>query len=317
MELNGGAVESGWPALPWDPWKDTAAALHMLTQIVGKTRLELTARQNHWWNVPLYVSARGLTTSAMPWRGGVLEVEFDFARELVELRLASGVDEVKVAEIGLRARPVAEFYAEYMAALKQLGVEVRIWPVPVEVAEPVRFDEDRVHAAWDREAVLRFHAVLMRVDALLKRFATGFTGKISPVHFFWGSFDLCVTRFSGRVAGGAPRPDAMQQEAYSHEVSSAGFWPGNGGLGEAAFYSYAAPVPAGMRERPVRPGGWDAGLGEFVLRYEAVRGAADPAAEVMGFLQTTYAAAADAAGWDRAGLERVISKGGMANASAE
>jgi hypothetical protein len=294
------AAQQSWPELTWDDWKDTADTLHLWTQIVGKTRLALTPLQNHWWNVPLYVSARGLTTSAMPWQGGVLEIEFDFLRHRLELRLGTGAS----AHVPLRPQSVAEFFALYQAALSDLGVEVRIWPMPVEVANPIRFDCDEVHASYDPEPVQRFHRVLMRVDALFKRFASGFTGKISPVHFFWGSFDLCVTRFSGRRAGGAPRSDPMQQEAYSHEVSSAGFWPGNGGFGEAAFYSYAAPVPPGMAERAIHPGAWNTALGEFILRYDDVRGADCPEDAVTRFLESTYSAAADAAGWNRSELER-------------
>ena len=291
-----------WPELGWEAWKDTASTLHMWTQIVGKTRLALTPLQNHWWNVPLYVSARGLTTSAIPWRGGVFEVEFDFREHVLHMRLGSGAQ----VEMALRAQSVADFYQEYMAALAKLGVEVKIWPVPVEVAAPVRFDLDRANASYDHEAVTRFHQVLMRVDGVLKRFATGFQGKISPVHFFWGSFDLCCTRFSGRVASGPPRADPIQREAYSHEVISAGWWPGNGGFGEAAFYCYAAPVPEGLGDKSMRPGVYDKALGEFILRYDEVRLAEKPEDALMGFLETTYAAGADAAGWDRAALERLV-----------
>ena len=293
---------AGWPELEWEAWKNTATTLHMWCQIVGKTRLALTPLQNHWWNVPLYVSARGLTTSAMPWRGDVLEAEFDFLAHVLEVRMGRG----GVRWVELRPRSVAEFYAEYKAALASLGVEVRIWPMPVEVAAPVRFDLDFANASYDRDAVERFHRVLTRVDAILKRFSTGFQGKISPVHFFWGSFDLCVTRFSGRPASGPPRPDRMQQEAYSHEVISAGFWPGNGGFGAAAFYCYAAPVPEGLPGKPVRPGGWHEALGEFLLKYDEARTADSPENAVMNFLESTYAAGADAAGWDRKALERPI-----------
>ena len=291
-----------WPELEWESWKDTATTLHMWTQIVGKTRLALTPLQNHWWNVPLYVTAQGLTTLAMPWRGGALEIEFDFQGDRLELRTSTG----GCAEIPLVPQSVAAFYARYKKTLTGLGVEVPIWPMPVEVADPIRFDQDEVHASYDREAVQQFHEVLVRVDGLLRRFATGFLGKISPVHFFWGSFDLSCTRFSGRVASGPPRPDHVQQEAYSHEVSSAGFWPGNGGYGRAAFYSYAAPVPPGFSEKPVSPGGWDAQLAEFILPYMDVRNSGEPDAAVMSFLESSYVAAADAAHWDRRLLERQV-----------
>jgi Family of unknown function (DUF5996) len=300
-------ADAGWPELEWEAWHDTCDTLHMWTQIVGKTRLALTPLQNHWWNVPLYVSARGLTTSAMPWRGDVLEVEFDFCEHVLELRLGQGAaGRVEVKQLELRPRSVADFYAEYRKALAELGVEAKIWPMPVEVAAPVRFDLDTQHASYDRLAVERFHQALMKLDALFKRFSTGFQGKISPVHFFWGSFDLAVTRFSGRVASGPPRTDPIQQEAYSHEVISAGWWPGNGGYGAAAFYCYAAPVPEGMATKPVRLGAWDPALGEFLLKYDEVLKTDDPEAAVMAFLESTYAAGADAAKWDRASLERPI-----------
>jgi hypothetical protein len=238
----------------------------------------------------------------MPWRGDVLEAEFDFHEHVLALRMGSGAR----LKLALRARAVADFYAEYMAALQGLGVDVKIWPMPVEVSAPIRFDQDTQHASYDGAAVRRFHEVLMRIDPVLKRFATGFQGKISPVHFFWGSFDLCCTRFSGRLAAGPPRPDRMQQEAYSHEVISAGWWPGNGGYGTPAFYCYAAPVPDGLAARPVRPGAWDPALGEFVLKYDDVRTAASPDDTLMSFLETTYVAGAEAAKWDRKALERPI-----------
>ena len=295
-------MNRAWPELEWSQWKDTADTLHMWTQMVGKTRLALTPMQNHWWNVPLYVSARGLTTSAMPWRDEVLEIEFDFHEHVLELRMSNGRHE----EIALRPRAVAAFYAEYMSALAEIGVNVKIWPMPVEVPEPIRFDRDTRHASYDREAVERFHRVLMSVDCVLKQFATGFQGKISPTHFFWGSFDLCTTRFSGRPASGPPRPDRMQQEAYSHEVCSAGWWPGNGGFGRAAFYCYGAPVPEGLAGTQIKRGAWDPGLGEFILPYSEVRSAAEPEQVLMEFLESSYAACADAAKWDRAALDRPI-----------
>jgi hypothetical protein len=298
------ADANGWPELKWDEWKDTCATLHMWTQMVGKTRLALTPLQNHWWNVPLYVSVRGLTTSAIPWRGDLLEVEFDFRAHVLELRMCSGAS----IRLPLRPQSVAAFFADYEMALQALGVEAKIWPMPVEVASPIRFDLDHEHASYDRAAVERFHAILRRVDALFKRFATGFQGKISPVHFFWGSFDLAVTRFSGRVATGPPRPDKIQQEAYSHEVNSAGWWPGNGGYGAAAFYCYSAPAPPGMAERKVQPGGWDAALGEFILKYDDARAAADPDGAILSFLETAYVAGADAAAWDRKALERPLAE---------
>lgn len=291
---------TSWPDLKWNDWKDTAYALHMALQIVGKTRLALTPLKNHWWNVPLYVSARGLTTSAIPWRGGVLEIEFDFQVHCVEMRLSSG----EIHRVELDARPVAGFYADYRAGLKALGVDVKIWPMPVEVGDPVRFDLDRSPRPYDRTAVERFHATLMRVDTLLTQFSTSFQGKISPVHFFWGAMDLCVTRFSGRLAAGPPRPDKMQQEAYSHEVISAGWWPGNGGYGQAAFYCYSAPVPAGLSAKPVHPGAWNAALGEFLLNDGDLLTSTDPNEDVMSFLGSTYAACADSAAWDRKALER-------------
>jgi hypothetical protein len=297
-------ADAGWPELDWEAWKDTAYGLHMALQMVGKTRMALTPLKNHWWNVPLYVSARGLTTSAMPWRDGVFEIEFDFQVHMVELRLSNG--EMRRVELG--AQSVAEFYAAYTAGLNALGVEVKLWPVPVEVAVPIRFNLDTSKHEYDRAAVERFHQTLMRVDALLKQFSTGFQGKISPVHFFWGAMDLCVTRFSGRVAAGPPRPDRMQQEAYSHEVISAGWWPGNGGYGKAAFYCYAAPVPDGLSAKPVQPGAWDAALGEFILQYDQVLASASPEDEVMSFLENTSAACADSAGWDRKALERPMAR---------
>ncbi len=289
------------PELPWDQWSATATTLHMWSQIVGKTRLALTPMQNHWWNVPLYVSARGLTTSPMPLPGGdLLEIEFDFIAHELHLRLSTGA----ARDLPLRPQSVAAFFAEYKAALASLGVEVRIWPMPVEVANPVRFDLDETNANYDRDAVARFHRVLMLADTLFKRFSTGFQGKISPVHFFWGSFDLCVTRFSGRPAAGPPRPDPVQQEAYSHEVISAGFWPGNGGYGAPAFYCYAAPVPTGLSDKPIHPGEFDPNLGEFLLRYDDARAAASAEQAVLDFLESTYSAGADAAAWDRAVLDR-------------
>ncbi len=272
---------------------------------MGKLRLALTPLQNHWWNVPLYVSVRGLTTSPMPLPGGIaaaLEVEFDFRAHVLELRRTDHAPVV----LPLRPQTVANFFTEFESALRGLGVNVPIWPMPVEISDPIRFDLDQAHASYDPAAVERFHQVLVSTDRILKRFSTGFLGKISPVHFFWGSFDLCVTRFSGRRAAGPQRSDPVQQEAYSHEVISAGFWPGNGGYGAPAFYCYAAPVPTGLSACRIHPGAFDPALGEFILRYDDVRATDKPEETILQFLQTSYSAAADCAKWDRAALERPV-----------
>jgi hypothetical protein len=294
--------EVTWPALTWEEWAATADTLHMWTQIVGKTRLALTPLQNHWWNVPLYVTARGLGTSAMACGGDVLDVEFDFVAHALHLRLGSGSDHV----LPLRAQTVADFYREYMDCLQELGVPVEIWPMPVEVANPVRFDLDTEHKSYDPEYAHRFWRVLAGAEKVFREWGTGFLGKVSPVHFFWGSFDLAVTRFSGRPAPPRPGADLIQREAYSHEVISAGFWPGNGGYGAASFYCYAAPVPEGLGEKTVRPkgAGWDKGLGEFIFKYEAMRASNDPGGALREFVESAYVAAADSAKWNRAALER-------------
>jgi hypothetical protein len=291
-----------WPALPWSEWEATANTLHMWTQIVGKTRLALTPLQNHWWNVPLYVTARGLGTSAMEYGDDVLDIEFDFVDHELHLRLGSG----KALSVALRAQSVADFYREYLASLAALGVSVVIHPMPVEVPTPIRFDRDREHRSYDPEYAHRFWQVLVHAEKVFRGFGTGFLGKVSPVHFFWGSFDLAVTRFSGRPAPPRPGADKIQREAYSHEVISAGFWPGNGGYGAAAFYCYAAPVPEGLAEAKIRPAaaGWDKALGEFIFKYDALLAEESPEDALMEFLESAYAAAADAAKWDRAALER-------------
>jgi len=288
--------------LVWNEWAATADTLHMWTQIVGKTRLALTPLQNHWWNVPLYVTARGLGTSAMPYGDDALDIEFDFVTHALHFRMSSGQER----EMKLRPRTVADFYKEYLDTLASLGVEVKIDPMPCELAHPIRFDLDTEHKSYDPEYVERFWHVLMFTEKVFRRFGTGFLGKISPIHFFWGSFDMAVTRFSGRPAPPRPGVDGIQREAYSHEVISAGFWPGNGGYGAAAFYCYAAPVPEGLSEAKVRPAaaGWDKALGEFILKYEDLRAETSPEDALMEFLESTYAAAADAAKWDRAALER-------------
>jgi hypothetical protein len=293
-----------WPALAWDEWKDTAATLHMWTQIVGKTRLALTPLVNHWWNVPLYVTARGLSTAAMPYQGHLLEIEFDFLQHRLDARMSDGSS----ASMELRPQSVAAFYREYLDLLQSLGVEVNINPMPVELADPISFPEDDHNAAYDKEAVNRFWTILRNVDTGLAVFRSRFQGKSSPVHFFWGSFDLAVTRFSGKTAPARPDADKITQEAYSHEVISAGFWPGNGGFGTPAFYCYAAPEPPGLKAKRIEPAGafYSPELNEFLLRYDDVRQSEAPEQTLLAFLQSSYDAAADLAHWDRASLERPI-----------
>jgi hypothetical protein len=294
------------PALPFDIWKDTLATLHMWTQIVGKVRLKLCPLVNHWWNVPFYLTARGMTTSAMPYsRGtirGTVEVRFDFIEHKLWLETSEG----RVAAIALQAQSVAEFYKKFMAALAELGVVVKIWTTPCEIPDPVPFERDQVHAAYDPEAVNKFWRILVWVDPILKEFRAEFLGKASPVHFFWGGFDLAVTRFSGRRAPERPGADAITREGYSHEVSSAGFWAGGGDIKGPAFYSYAAPEPSGFAERRVRPKAafYHPQLKEFLLMYDDVRTAVDPKAALMEFLSSTYEAAAESGNWDRQALER-------------
>jgi hypothetical protein len=274
----------------------------MWTQIVGKLRLALSPRVNHWWEVPLYVNPRGLTTSAIPYPRGLFEVEFDFLAHI--LRFTTSVDETRT--IALAPRTVADFYAEFLETLAGLGIEASIWPVPVEIPNPIRFDRDTQHAHYDRDSVHRFWQILISVDTIFKEFRARFTGKASPVHFFWGSFDLAATRFSGRRAPERPGADSVTREAYSHEVSSAGWWPGGGEITSPMFYGYAAPEPAGFANAPVRPATafYHSQLGEFLLPYEDVRKATDPRTLLMDFLQSTYEAAANLGRWDRAALER-------------
>ncbi len=296
-----------WPELAADAWRDTRATLHLMTQIVGKIRLTLTPWQNHSWHVPLYVTARGLTTSPIPDRGRSFQIDFDFIDHVLWVRTSDG----HYRQVMLRSMPVAEFYEETMSALEQLGIDVKIRTMPNEVADPIPFEQDLTHASYDEVYVRRFWHALLSANEVLSRFRTGFLGKVSPVHFFWGSFDLAVTRFSGRSApphpGGVPNlPDTVAREAYSHEVSSAGFWPGGGGVyDEAAFYSYAYPAPAGFAAARVTPkeAFWSKDLGEFLLPYAALRASDDPDTTLLSFLQSTYVAAADLAKWDRSALE--------------
>jgi len=295
---------AAWPDLPLAAWQETYDTLHMWTQIVGKIRMELTPLINHYWNATLYVSARGLTTSAIPYPSGVFEMEFDFIGHKLVIETSEG----DVRHLELAPRTVADFYADVMNTLAALKIDVSIHASPDEVANPIPFAEDRIHKSYDRESVDRFRRLLIPVDKVLKEFRTRFIGKCSPVHFFWGSFDLAVTRFSGRVA--PPRSDAqyqaMMQEAYSHEVSSAGFWPGGGEIKGPAFYSYATPAPAGFKSATALPKSafYHQGLGEFLLMYDEIRNTPSPESALMDFLQSTYEAGADLGHWDRDALER-------------
>ncbi|MGA8740265.1 MAG: DUF5996 family protein [Terracidiphilus sp.] len=290
-----------WPALPLDSWQDTYATLHMWTQIVGKIRLRLTPLVNHWWNVPLYVTSRGLTTSRIPYGDRAFELRFDFIRHQLVLETSDAI----VKTLPLAPRTVADFYQECFAMLRAAGIDVKIWPMPVEIPNPIRFDQDRQHSSYDPDAVAKFWRILLSVDAVFHRFRSRFIGKNSPVHFFWGSFDLAVTRFSGRKAPPRDGADFVTREAYSHEVSSVGFWPG-AGIAGAAFYSYMAPEPQGFRDAQVSPAAahYDKTLSEFVVMYDDVRAAASPTEALLAFCQSTYEAGAKAAKWDRDSLER-------------
>lgn len=304
------ATPDPWPPLALAEWQDTYETLHLWTQVVGKVRLAQMPWVNHSWHVPLYVTARGFTTALVPHGTRAFEIAFDFLAHRLVVTTTDG-DERAFA---LRPMPVARFHAQLLQALDELGVPVAIWPVPVEIApDAPPFHERTAPAAYDRDAAERCWRVLVQAHRVFTRFRAGFLGKVSPVHFFWGAFDLAVTRFSGREApphpGGAPNlADWVMREAYSHEVASAGFWPG-AGLGEAAFYAYAYPEPEGYATYPVQPSAayYHPELREFVLPYEAVRTADDPDATLLAFLESSYAAAAELAGWDRASLERASS----------
>jgi len=287
--------------LPLPEWKPTCDTLHMWTQIVGKIRLALAPKLNHWWGTTLYVSPRGLTTSAIPYRDRVFDCEFDFIDHQLVIRVSDGV----VGRVPLVPRSVADFYAETMARVNECGIDVKIWPVPVEIDNPIPFADDHEHDSYDRDAVDRFWRILIFSDRVLNRFRASFVGKSSPVHFFWGGFDLAATRFSGRRAPDNPAFDAMTREAYSHEVSSCGWWPGNGPVPEPAFYSYAAPSPAGFKDAAIEPrsASFNEAMSVFVLPYDAVRLSADPEDALLRFCQSTYVAAAELAHWDRAALE--------------
>ena len=290
------------PPLPLADWKDTQATLHMWMQIIGKVQLALTPLVNHWWNVTFFLTARGMETQALHYAGGTLEIIFDFLEHNLVIVTSQGETRV----LPLRPQTVADFYHEVMRALSDLGVEVKIWPVPVEVQNPIAFEKDIVHHSYDRDAVTKFWHIFSWADAVLKEFRARFIGKSSPVHFFWGSFDLAVTRFSGRRAPERPGADRITREAYSHEVSSAGLWPGGGAITGPAFYSYAAPEPQGFAEQKVKPSQafYHPEMKEFLLMYDDVRQALAPREALMDFLQSTYVAAADLAHWDRNALER-------------
>jgi len=302
-----GQTSELWPELNWPDWHATAETLHPWTQIVGKARLALAPIVNHWWQVALYVTSRGLTTSPIPYGSLTFDVTFDFIDHALLIETSSGARQ----RIALRPMSVAAFYSAFMDGLHRLGIDVRIWTMPCEIADAVPFQEDRGHAAYDAAYAQRFWRVLLQTHRVFTAFRSQFVGKASPVHFFWGSFDLAVTRFSGRPApphpGVAPNmANWVMREAYSHEESSAGFWPGNGGYGRAAFYAYAYPEPTNFGGAALATPGafYDEQLKEFVLPYDVMRQTADPDRMLMGFLEETYAAAADGAGWDRTGLER-------------
>jgi hypothetical protein len=298
--------EATWPQLPTAAWRDSCATLHLWTQVVGKIRLSRSPWLNHSWHVALYVTARGLTTSPIPDGSRDFEIEFDFIDHLLRMSTSDGTRR----QLPLAGQSVASFYTLTIAALAELGIHVTIDEMPNELPAPVKFSHDNAHASYDGDAVRRFFKILTNADRVFKQFRTGFLGKASPVHFFWGSFDLAVTRFSGRRAprhpGGVPHlSNAVACEAYSHEVSSAGFWPGSGAIDYPAFYSYAYPEPAGFRATKVKPDAafFHEPMGEFILPYDAVRTAADPEQALLDFLQSTYEAAANAATWDRDALE--------------
>ena len=296
------AGAEAWPSLPLAEWQDTYTTLHMWTQIVGKVRLELTPLVNHWWNVPLYLTPRGITTSPIPYGQRTFAVDFDF----IDHRLTINTSEGEMRTLALEPRSVADFYHEFMALLRSLDIEVKIYATPVEIPDPIPFAEDHDHASYDPEYAHRFWLILRQSERVLQEFRGRFIGKCSPVHFFWGSFDLAVTRFSGRRAPEREGADSITREAYSHEVISHGFWPGAGPLAAPAYYSYTAPEPAGLKQAAIRPekAFYSNELSIFILLYDDVRQAASPDDALMDFLQSTYEAGANLAHWGRAELER-------------
>jgi len=300
MSTRSSLTSAEWPALSYADWENTRDTVHMWSQIVGKTRMACETLQNHWWNVALYVTPVGLTTSSIPYRGITFVIDFDFVLHRLVLKLSDGREHV----MRLYDRSVADFYQEYMATLRMFGIELKIATTPVEFDDTTPCDMDQHHCSYARDHVENFHRILVNSDRLLKKFRARFIGKCSPVHFFWGSFDLAVTRFSGRKAPVNPAADSITREGYSHEVSSCGFWPGDRRFPHAAFYAYAAPSPDGYASEPVRPGGWDTKMGEFILKYDDVRSQGSPGTAILDFCQSTYEGAAKLAHWDRATLER-------------
>ncbi len=301
-KAGGESAREVWPSLPYAEWRDTYETLHMWTQIVGKIRLALSPMVNHWWQVTLYVTPRGLTTSPIPYGTHSFEIVFDFIDHHLTVYASDGATRY----MGLYPRTVADFYRELMSLLRSLGIQVKINTTPQEVPDPIACDIDTVHASYDEEYANRFWRILVQTDRIFQVFRGRFIGKCSPVHFFWGSFDLAVTRFSGRRAPERPGADPITREAYSHECSSVGFWPGSGTLLAPAYYAYMAPEPPGLSQARVRLDSayYDPQIKEFLLMYDDVRNAAEPGATLIDFLQTTYEAGADLAGWDRPALER-------------
>jgi hypothetical protein len=296
-------TDERWPALPLTQWRDTYATLHMWSQVVGKLVLARTPLVNHYWNAAFHFTSRGLATMPMSCgNGGTLVAAFDFVSHELQLRASTGAIEV----VKLEPKTVARFHGEVMAALRRMGVEIHIWTMPVEVEGAIPFERDETHRAYDPRWANAWWLALDSMRPVFEEFRCRFVGKCSPLHFFWGSFDLALTRFSGRRAPVDARADPITREAYSHEVISHGFWPGGGGIEEAAFYAYAAPEPAGFKDARVAPAAarYDTGLGEFILPYEAVRSASSPEADLTRFLETTYEQGALLARWDRPALER-------------
>ncbi|MGC1783055.1 MAG: DUF5996 family protein [Acidobacteriaceae bacterium] len=302
--MHPGTLENpdNWPELPLAAWQDTYATLHMWTQIVGKVRLALSPRLNQWWEVPFYVNPVGLTTSAIPYAGGIFEVQFDFIHH--KLRIETSHAATKTLD--LAPRSVADFYREFMAALASLGIEVKIWTMPCEIPNPIRFDKDTQHASYDAEYANRFWRILIATDTIFKEFRAWFIGKSSPSHFFWGSFDLALTRFSGRRAPERPGADPITREAYSQEVISAGWWPGGGEVSGPAYYCYAAPEPPGFAQQPVHPteAFYHPQMKEFLLMYDDVRKSSSRRDTLLKFMQSTYDAGANQGKWDRKVLEK-------------